>query len=452
MSKQSSDIELASKEREDIFDLYYNTIENFKLEFIKNQEKEDSPNYELIEKALTVLERNLDDLAKYEFKKPRIVNLGNFTVKTFLYDWKDIFNKLGRRKGFIRDFTYTILIVSSILSKIELLESIIFRKYIKGLSPSREDRIYFEENKIEIRDNLGLAKTYRSSILNKLSQIFGDKSDELNLARHKIDDDFNIDLVARSLKIRREENIFESIYFDKFLDIDIEEYRKKINTSKIISEIQKEREYPLDASFEWSMTLKFDNDSDEYRANQIAYSIWVISEALEKIDGVTITLEDSGIGSRWFKFKIGIKDELTKQEVKEVLNKSKEALQAHYLEKPIEEAKKIKAEREKVEKETKSIVNEEDAKKIRDLEIEKLRLENEAAKVNIMKGKLELIQGISKLISDGIVQNDSNIQLMLNDMLFLEKKNDSVNEGENIEIIEEDGIVKPPEKDDTIEA
>ena len=131
--------------------------------------------------------------------------------------------------------------------------------------------------------------------------------------------------------------------------------------------------------------------------------------------------------------------------MKQVLNKSKDAIEAQYLDKPIEEAKKIKAEREKVEKETKVIANEKDTKKIRPLEIEKLELENEATKVNIMKSKLELIQGISKLISDGIIQNDSKIQMTINDMLFLEKDNTSIKYGEDIELIEEDGIIKSPE-------
>lgn len=121
------------------------------------------------------------------------------------------------------------------------------------------------------------------------------------------------------------------------------------------------------------------------------------------------------------------------------------------MDKPIEEAKKIKAEREKVEKETKVIVDEEDAKKIRNLEIEKLQLDNEAMKVNIMKSKLELIQGISKLISDGLIQNDSNIQLIINDMLFIEKDNNSIKVGEDIELIEEDGIIKSSETDDKID-
>lgn len=39
-----------------------------------------------------------------------------------------------------------------------------------------------------------------------------------------------------------------------------------------------------------------------------------------------------------------------------------------------------------------------------------------------MKSKLELINGVSQLVRDGIIQNDSDFQLMVNNMLFFEKK------------------------------
>jgi hypothetical protein len=449
MSKQFYDTELISKEREDIFDIYYNKIESFKLELIKEGRTEISPKYSQIEKALTILERNLDDLAKFELKQPEIVKLGNSTIQKMLQEWNDIFNTLGKRIEFISDFAYNVLIASAILSNVESLNSLTFQKYLKWLSPKREDRINYENNiKSAISFNSNSHYTY---LIDKFREtkgawikglLEGDETDETTY------DNLTADILAKSIKTRRENDSFKSIYFDELLDIEIEKYRSKINSKKIVSEIIEAREHILNSSFEWSVTLKFQNDNDEYKANQIGYSIWAISEALEKIDGISITLEDSGKGSRWFRFKLKIKDLLGKEEVKQVLNKSKEAIESQYLDKPIEEAKKIKAEREKVEKETKVIANEEDTKKIRSLEIEKLELENESTKVNIMKSKLELIQGISKLIADGIIQNDSKIQLTINDMLFIEKDNDGLKYGEDIELIEEDGIIKSAETDD----
>jgi hypothetical protein len=447
MSKQFSDTELLSKEREDIFDIYYNKIESFKLELLKEGIIENSPKYSQLEKALTILERNLDDLAEFELKQPEIVKLGNSTIHKMLQEWNEIFNTLGKRIEFISDFTYNILIASAVLSNIESLNSMKFRKYLKWLSPKREDRINYEENikSTSLSSSLEftyLIKKYKKDKGSWFKAILGENEDE---ADETLYDNLNADILAQSIKVRRENNSFKSIYFDELQDIEIEKYRSKINSEKIISEINKAREHILNSSFEWSITLRFENEKDDYKANQIGYTIWAISEALEKIDGIYLTLEDCGKGSRWFRFKLKIKDLLGREEVKQVLNKSKDAIEAQYLDKPIEEAKKIKAEREKVEKETKVIANEKDTKKIRSLEIEKLELENEATKVNIMKSKLELIQGISKLISDGIIQNDSKIQMTINDMLFLEKDNTSIKYGEDIELIEEDGIIKSPE-------
>lgn len=440
MSKKSIDNELLSKEREDIFDEYYNLIESFKMSVLKaGISKENQPNYDIIERALTILERNLDDLAKFELIKPNLVRLGNSSIQNMLKEWSTIFHVLGTRKEFILDFSYNILISSSILSNIKKLDQLKFRKYIKYLSPRREDRLKYEN---EHEDGFEGYKN-RAIAIYHLNEETGMKYSSRRVPKDLI----NSDILAHSIKVRRKENNFKSIQFNKILDIEIEDFREKINSGKIITEIDEARELSHNTSFEWTIDIKFYNLNDHYSASQIGYTIWAISSALEQIDGVEIDLEDWGKGSRWVRFKLKIRDILAKEEVKEVLDKSKNAIEAKYLDTPVEEMKKIKAEREKLEKETESLVNAEDAEKIRKLQIEKLELDNEAAKVKIMQEKLNLIKGISDLATNGIIQNDSNMQILINDMLYLEKGEEGVRSGEDLEIIEEDQIINKKEKD-----
>lgn len=440
MSKQTIDNELLSKEREDIFDEYYNLIESFKMSILKaGISKEIQPNYDIIERALTILERNLDDLAKFELKEPNIVRLGNTSIQQMLKEWSEIFRGLGTRKEFVLDFSYNILIASALLSNIKKIVPLKFRKYIKYLSPRRMDRLNYEG-----LDNNRFRK-YSSS---PIAVYHIDDKKGLKFSTKKIPKDLiNLDILTESIKIRRNQNHYKSILFEQIIDLEIEDFRNRINSNRIISEIEKERELPRNTSFEWTLEMKFNNLNDDYSSTQIGYTIWSISAALEQIDGVQIKLEDWGIGSRWARIKLQIRDFLAKEEVKEVLDKSKNAIEAKYVDTPIEEVKKIKAEREKLEKETESLTNATDAERLRQLNIEKLELENKATEIKIMQERINVIRGISELVTDGIIQNDSKIQILVNDMLYLEKDNEGVLLGENIEIIEEDQVIKKKEKD-----
>lgn len=439
MSKKTIDNELLSKEREDIFDEYYNLIENFKLRILKSGiSKDNQPKYDFIERSLTILERNLDDLAKYELKEPHIVKLGNYSIHKMLREWSSIFRVLGMRHEFIINFSYNILISAALLSNVKYLETIDFRKYVKFLSPRRMDRIRYEKESSNKNQTINSVAIYIEDTNEKIIE-YGSRGIPIDLV--------NSDFLADSIKKRRDSNKYRSLHFEEILDQEIEVFRNRINSRRIISEIKNERELPRDTSFEWTIEMRFVDFEDNYKSSQIGYTIWSISAALEQIDGVKITLEDCGKGSRWLKLKMEIRDFLAKEEVKQVLDKSKDAIEAKYLDTPIEEAKKIKAEREKVERETASLINSKDAEKLRELEIEKLELENRAAEVRIIQEKLKVIKGISELIADGVLQNDSKIQLIVNDMLFLEKDNEQITLGEDIEVIEEDQILMKKEKD-----
>jgi hypothetical protein len=119
----------------------------------------------------------------------------------------------------------------------------------------------------------------------------------------------------------------------------------------------------------------------------------------------------------------------------EVLKTSQQAVETIITKKPIEEIKKFEAEEnkllaeaEKLEKESKNVMAEEMAKvshelSIQDqiLELQKKQAEIEDKKVETLQKKLQALRQISELIKDGILQNNSNVQIMINDILFIEK-------------------------------
>jgi len=471
MSRKIIDTDLLSKEREDVFDIYFNKIEELKIELVRSgKEKKDYPNFNLIERSLAIIERNLDDLA--EEKNSGLVELGNSEIIQSLKYWFEIFEQLGDRKSFIEDFSYNLIAISAVLSKLKDTHNIDFRKYIKYLSPSRSDKEAFKKEISKSSKSVATVKvgkltsgtvvhgTSSSVRLIDFSEVekiekepeihlgdpvtvhFAGQSGSYSVSRSSIE--VAKDTLASEIKKRKKDDVFPSLQYELIEVGEIEDYRAIINNSDIVEELETIRQYPEGTSYDWDLLIRVDNPDNNYQASQIGFLIWSIAEALEKIDGVKVILEDLGTGSRWFKLKTKIRDEIAKEEVKEVLDKSKEALKSQYLEKPIEEAKKLKAEREKIEKEKNIILSKSEAKETNRLQMKKLHLENEAMRVKIMKDKIELINGISQLIANGIVKNDSNIQVLINDLLYIEKTEDEIIEGEDIEIIEEDQIVNIP--------
>lgn len=143
MQKQFSDTESLSRERENVFDKYYNKIEQLRLNSFKKDEKTHYPDYLQIERALNILERNLYDLGDLKSQRKEIVLLGNVEVDKMLREWSDTFVLLGSRKSFIADFSYNILVASSILFNLPKLDVLSFRKYMKRLSPRRNELLKY---------------------------------------------------------------------------------------------------------------------------------------------------------------------------------------------------------------------------------------------------------------------------------------------------------------------
>ena len=260
------------------------------------------------------------------------------------------------------------------------------------------------------------------------------------------------DKIGIELRERRVQDVFPSLKFDLLESYEIEDYRSLINNSNILKELEKLRDYPIETSFEWDIQVRVSNDEDKYKASDIGFLLWSLAEGLEKIDGVKVLIEDLKKGSIIANFKLIIKDAFAKEEVKDILNKTKDAVESQYLDRPIEEVKKTQAEREKIEKETKNLPNEDESKELLKLEIERKKLENEALKIKIGKDKLDLLVNISELVAKGLVKNDSNLQFSINDVLFFEVRNNEFSGGEDIEIIEEDQKVILPKNKDSKEA
>lgn len=222
---------------------------------------------------------------------------------------------------------------------------------------------------------------------------------------------------------------------------DIEELRKDV--AKLVIPISFEELYTFNDETEnciWEIHFKLENDKKIYNASETGYLIWSFAKALETLDDIEVQLVSWGEGSKWFNFKAIIKTKGAKIDLLDILNKSRQSVEMAVTKTTTDEMRKFEAEKsklfaeaEKIKKETVNMMDVETSKLTQELNIQnqildlqKKEVEIEDRKADVLLKKLQAISQLSELIKDGIIQNNSSVQIMINDTLYLRKDNAGV--------------------------
>lgn len=199
---------------------------------------------------------------------------------------------------------------------------------------------------------------------------------------------------------------------------------------------------------EWEIKLKIGRE--ELDASEMGFLIWSLAEALELVEGVQVTIEDWGRGSFWIKLKILFLDIAGKREVKEILEKARDAAIAEQLDKRIEETAKLKAERLKIEEERAAIkaheaVGEspEEAAVRRKLELQKLEIEVASGKLSLQERRFELAKKVAYMVKEGLIFADP-VEIEVNGQPFLAIEDGKLRMGSPMQDLEP-VKVPPPE-------
>ena len=180
--------------------------------------------------------------------------------------------------------------------------------------------------------------------------------------------------------------------------------------------------------FEWDMKVTFSSDYDPAK---IGFFLWSVASALNSIDGVTTEITDWGNGSRWAKIVIKMKDILAKKEVKEILEKGRDAAVSQYLEAPVVNVNKTKAETELISAQAKQLPDGEHLSRMRELELQEKEAQVRSMHLDNLAKQFELIAKASQMVKAGLVSVDS-VQIDINDALFYVKKQNVIGKGEDI--------------------
>lgn len=445
MDSREIGLDLASKEREDIFDDYYRKIESIKLEWLRGENTPNPPNYEKVKLALTILERNLDDVISTEGLLEDDVLVVERIVKDLLEKWFSLFAVLLKGSVFLDAFSQTLLIAANLVVNVRTIGYLELRKifmrlgYIHELSSQKIASQSITDldvpgeveasniKTLELPEDLEEYARYIQKIRDELDEFLRTEVDPSR--RRKSLRDNNPIRFAKEMIDRYQSREF-AMFDEVFEHADREEYAREVNNSfKIIKKAEsllylKDNEIAI-----WTIDIRI--VSSILPAAQVGYQMFSFASSLESIDGVEVTLESWRNGSKEYTLNTRFNDQVSKEEAKDVLGKSRARL-----------TKEKSGDGEDVN--LKSDFNEH-------VNDEKDRLDIEERKINIKLKKVELIERVSELIANGLENVDSDIQILINNMLYCEILGAEVKDGVNIDIIEQNELRMDTDSNDKVE-
>jgi len=179
----------------------------------------------------------------------------------------------------------------------------------------------------------------------------------------------------------------------------------------------------------WRIKLIF---HDEPELSGVARLLMALAEGLQAIPDVHVTVGDWGRGTLWAELKIQIGSLAAGKEVEKILSAARDGLLAKWLgssvtdtEKKHAQAEKIRAEAAKIKAETQLLHFDAGSDLKRELELQKMDLENRGLLADIRRRELEnqllqlkIIQNASELIKQGL-STATPVEMRINDLPFI---------------------------------
>ena len=349
-------------------------------------------------KKAEILKRRIIHIKEEKLSKNQKVDFQQ--VENFVSVWPFILESEPNRSPLLK-----------LTSFLNFITSLLYKKF------APEDQIYIhlgkllEEAGISKEQNLDIASLDRKKVESLLEFIQGYQNDYRNFNK------------GSNRNVAEETPVL---------------YETKINAGSIEKKNRTPGHFLLNIQF---------SGNENYRSNQISFTIWSISSGLETIEDLEVELEDCGKGSFWFNLLVKCKTELAKIEFKDIFKKVQAGVEAHFLTRTQSINEKTQAEARKIEKETNQLPSENLAIMSNNLSVEdqKLQLEERKIRIEGMKAdvkrknlenvhmQLDLVEKASNLITSGIIKNDSDISIEVNDLLIFEVKDKKYIQGKDID-------------------
>ncbi|MBD2303199.1 hypothetical protein [Nostoc sp. FACHB-190] len=264
-------------------------------------------------------------------------------------------------------------------------------------------------------------------------------------------------LLAREIEIIKniniiKDNVFNSRLFSENFEHKTPSNEIKNNNLSWIHNLEYQKYL-----YQWVINIKF--SGNKYPASKINKFLWSFTEILESISGVHVEIESAGTGSIWLRFRAFIGSETAKTELKRLLEKGRDALEAEYLDKSIAnndktqaEARKANAEADSIQRQKEVLPDSEEAQKIRafnlqkqELEIRKLQAEIKKIELENIEKSVNITERLAYMVKEGMLSANS-VNIDINGVPYLSSSNGKIIQGASIEDIEAKGLIKPADE------
>lgn len=461
-----------------IFEEYFRLIEKISEEVPRNLPQRYTREQLLnslstLDNLVSSIERSLQDINSSTFEKKE--EISELTVE-LLNSWLLVLASWKSNPSVIEALIYNYIPIIFILENYSKFSFLDVHRYLKKLNSAIERS---SKRLMEFQQDVDIATEISEMKNNEINfEIKDELSDLLNrLKSQKVKFDYNqIDVFNLSDAMEYRfisfaDDIITRLINDTLKLSNLPNEIQKIDDAQKIRQFIKDQNltevlenlFFFDDSIEdaiWDVKVTISSATNEYNAAEIGFLMWSFSKGIESIDDIEVELVKWGDGSKWFNLKIKIKSAASKVDLKDVLEKSRELVEVAITKKPTNEIRKFKAEEDKlrseankIKKETAIIMDEKVAKLSQELSIQnqildlqKKEVEIEDKKADVRLKNLTAIEKLSELIKNGIIQNDSNVEIMINDILYIEKTKVHVTY-ENIDLLDIGETIEP-KKDD----
>lgn len=380
----------ANNPMDDLFAFY----EQLKLKCLKSDE--DISNIQRLESTLTSLDRKLQDLEENNSET------SNFAVKEskkILQIWSKALSGTDKNEDLITSVYQNALQLTSVITHASK------------------------------HNNIEKAKEYMQDFLNREERIksfaVGDKIEVNSLFQLAFDTEESNEL--KKIEMFLHENINDAIFNYEVKKGDLDD--------KYAADFEIYRDCIIDESWDIELTLQ-----DSENPESIFFFLWTFIESLKKIEGVEVELEDIKQGSIIAKFKVKFNNLLAKEETKQVLENSIKSAEA-FAEQKFSEVEKIKSETKKIDAEadltdqqTKRLPDEKILEHREILKNEKLKADIRSTNLDNTKKQIGIIKDLADLNGMGIARVDQ-LRIDINGLLYLDKNGAEIQTGSDIQEI-----------------
>jgi hypothetical protein len=192
----------------------------------------------------------------------------------------------------------------------------------------------------------------------------------------------------------------------------------------------------IDLNKQFYLFLDIHVKAEPKKAADLFLPFWLITSALEGIQGVTVEIDEITKGTLFGSFKVWMKNLISKEETKIVIEAGKELaaktlskgnVSYSGIKKARQETKNLEAEIRKLDVEINQMPSDSEATEARLLDLQRKKLENEKLQIENANAKIELVEKLSGLVAKGIIEPDE-IEIKINDILYILKERDNIKE------------------------